>query len=97
MKAFHSVLPVAAALLALCAVPATAQVPVKYETSANGRPSLAPLLKQVTNGVVNISVTSTTQGAANPLLNDPFFRRFFGGPGEDSQQQAPPRTQQAVG
>ncbi len=99
MRRFRSALPIAAVLLALCGGPAAAQVPVKYTNSDNGRPSLAPLLKQVTNAVVNIAVTSTVQGAPNPLFNDPFFRRFFEGPeGPDQQQQqAPPRTQQAVG
>lgn len=39
-------------------------------------PSLAPMLKRVTPSVVNIA-TSTTRLLHNPLLNDPFFKRFF--------------------
>lgn len=39
-------------------------------------PSLAPMLKRVTPNVVNIA-TSTTKLLHNPLLKDPFFRRFF--------------------
>jgi serine protease Do/serine protease DegQ len=39
-------------------------------------PSLAPMLKNVTPGVVNIALRGTVQ-QENPLLNDPFFRRFF--------------------
>ena len=99
MRGFRFALPIAAALFALGGLPASAQAPVKYARGDDGRPSLAPLLKQVTNGVVNISVTSTAQGSPNPLFNDPFFRRFFEGPGgqDQQQQQAPPRTQQAVG
>ena len=42
-----------------------------------GKLTLAPVLKQVTPAVVNISVTATTEVARNPLLSDPFFRRFF--------------------
>ncbi len=54
------------------------------------RESLAPMLENVTNGVVNVS----TKGEApveNPLLQDPFFRRFFGGPNE---QRQPPQMQE---
>ena len=40
-------------------------------------PSLAPLLKEVTPAVVNISVLSKSAIEDNPLFRDPFFRRFF--------------------
>src|SRR4030095_796038 len=39
-------------------------------------PSLAPMLKNCTPAVVNIATRGTVQ-QENPLLNDPFFRRFF--------------------
>src|SRR5262245_56608376 len=39
-------------------------------------PSLAPMLKRVTPAIVNIATKGTVQ-QENPLLNDPFFRRFF--------------------
>jgi Do/DeqQ family serine protease len=39
-------------------------------------PSLSPMLKNVTPAVVNIATRGTVQ-QENPLLNDPFFRRFF--------------------
>jgi serine protease DegQ len=39
--------------------------------------TLAPLLAQITPGVVNIAVRSRVERPANPLLDDPFFRRFF--------------------
>jgi Do/DeqQ family serine protease len=51
------------------------------------RASLAPMLKQVTPAVVNIAVVSQVPVATNPLLQDPFFRRFFGQPPD--QQQTP--------
>lgn len=40
-------------------------------------PTLAPMLAEVTPAVVNIAVISRSQEYDNPLLNDPFFRRFF--------------------
>ena len=40
-------------------------------------PSLAPLLKEVTPAVVNISVLTKSAIEDNPLFRDPFFRRFF--------------------
>ncbi len=43
-------------------------------------PSLAPLLAAVTPAVVNIAVLSGSPEEDNPLLQDPFFRRFFGLP-----------------
>jgi S1-C subfamily serine protease len=39
-------------------------------------PSLAPMLARVTPGVVNIAVRGRVR-EQNPLLQDPFFRRFF--------------------
>jgi len=43
-------------------------------------PSLAPMLQQVLPAVVNISSRGRVRVADNPLLQDPFFRRFFGEP-----------------
>ncbi len=48
-------------------------------------PSLAPMLADVTPAVVNIAVEVRTP-EANPMLADPFFRRFFDIP-EHSQRQ----------
>jgi Do/DeqQ family serine protease len=53
-------------------------------------PSLAPMLDQVTPSVVNISTYTTVQ-VRNPLLEDPFFRRFFNVP----DQRRYRRTQSA--
>jgi Do/DeqQ family serine protease len=69
-------------------------------TDANGKPfpSLAPMLKRVNPAVVNISTFSTRKYDQNPLLNDPFFRRFFNIPDQaQPNQQAPQRRQQAAG
>jgi Do/DeqQ family serine protease len=65
-----------AAALAIAATSASAQWPFA-DASGGQKPSLAPLLRQVTPAVVNISVVSEQQIAENPLFEDPFFRRFF--------------------
>lgn len=69
-------------------------------TDAQGRPfpSLAPMLKQVNPAVVNISTYSTRESSYNPLLNDPFFRKFFEIPDQSQpQQQMPRKRQQSAG
>jgi len=43
-------------------------------------PSLAPIVERVTPAVVNISTEGHVRMPRNPLLDDPFFRRFFGVP-----------------
>jgi Do/DeqQ family serine protease len=45
-----------------------------------GTATLAPLLKRVTPAVVSIAVSGQVAVEGNPLLQDPFFRRFFGIP-----------------
>lgn len=42
-----------------------------------GAVTIAPMLEQVTPAVVNISVLQQAPQMNNPLLRDPFFRRFF--------------------
>jgi Do/DeqQ family serine protease len=82
---------VAAVVVAVLGVAAPAHGAAPIE--ATGIPSLAPLLKEVTPGVVNIGVRARQRGADNPLLADPFFRRFFNIP--DSAQR--PRDVEASG
>jgi serine protease DegQ len=48
--------------------------------------TIAPLLKEVTPAVVNIAVRSHVR-VENPLLNDPFFRRFFNVPQGPIEQE----------
>jgi Do/DeqQ family serine protease len=57
-------------------------------------PTLAPLLERVTPAVVNISVVGSAPEARNPLLDDPFFRRFFEGP---DSPLAPSMPRQSIG
>jgi Do/DeqQ family serine protease len=47
------------------------------------QPTLAPLVEKVAPAVVNISVLSRSPLQDNPLLRDPFFRRFFDLPDPD--------------
>src|ERR1700739_2145037 len=51
-------------------------------------PTLAPMIKRVSPAVVNIATRGTirARGSQNPLLDDPFFRRFF-----DLPQDSAPR------
>lgn len=54
-------------------------------------PSLAPMIKKVSPAVVNIATRGTVRAPTNPLLEDPFFRRFFDipeGPVERQTQSA---------
>jgi serine protease Do/serine protease DegQ len=74
--------PFAAALLAagLCAPGAFAALPASPAAEAAPMPSLAPMVKRVSPAVVNIATRGTIKekpGQRNPLLDDPFFRRFF--------------------
>lgn len=54
----------------------------------DGLPTLAPVLEKVTPAVVNIAVLQKSPEEQNPMLRDPFFRRFFGSPGESQPQIA---------
>jgi serine protease DegQ len=60
--------------LLLPAGPAGATLPAAVD--GEPLPSLAPVLEQVTPSVVNI-YTQTRVRVRSPLLDDPFFRRFF--------------------
>jgi S1-C subfamily serine protease len=42
--------------------------------------SLAPLVRRTAPAVVNIAVLQPSPAEQNPLLRDPFFRRYFGVP-----------------
>ena len=62
--------------------PAYAALPASLAEAAP-MPSLAPMVKRVSPAVVNIATRGTIKeepGQRNPLLDDPFFRRFFDAP-----------------
>jgi S1-C subfamily serine protease len=72
---------IAAAIVALSiglALPAAARAPLLDES--RGVLTVAPMLEKVTPAVVNIAVIARSAEEENPLLRDPFFRRFFGLP-----------------
>ncbi|MDR9436400.1 MAG: DegQ family serine endoprotease [Thiohalophilus sp.] len=48
-----------------------------HDSQGKELPSLAPMLEKVTPAVVNIATTGRVRVQGNPLLDDPFFRRFF--------------------
>jgi serine protease Do/serine protease DegQ len=50
-------------------------------------PTLAPMLERVTPAVVNIATVGRVPIQQNPLLNDPFFRRFFDIPDQPRERQ----------
>ena len=77
-------LSLATFLLAAWTSVAGAQLPATVgETPV---PSLAPMLKRVTPAVVNIATRGTVE-EQNPLMNDPFFRRFFDAPNQPRQRE----------
>ena len=67
-------------------------LPTAVYENENG-PTLAPLLEQVSDAVVNIAVKGTQQ-VRSPLFDDPFFRRFFNIPDNQGFQE---RKIQAAG
>jgi serine protease Do/serine protease DegQ len=80
----------AAAALAASAISAQALAAVPAADAAP-MPTLAPMVKRVSPSVVNIATRGTIkeQSGRNPLLDDPFFRRFF-----DAPQDSKPRERQ---
>ena len=74
------------ALLMTLALVSTALAQSAGLPTRDGMPTLAPILEKVTPAVVNIAVLQATPEEENPLMRDPFFRRFFGMP-----QQAEPQ------
>ena len=56
------------------------------DSSTSSMPSLAPIVKRVSPAVVNVATrgTVTEQQQRNPLMEDPFFKRFF-----DMPEQGP--------
>src|ERR1700723_1608374 len=78
----------AAAALAAAAIsgPLYAATPAP---DAAPMPSLAPMVKRVSPSVVNIWTRGTIkeQQGRNPLLDDPFFRRFFEAPPDSKPRE----------
>jgi len=85
----HAVSVLSALLLSM----ATAQAALPAQVGETPVPSLAPMIKKVSPTVVNIATRGTVQDRGrNPLLEDPFFRRFF-----DVPPDLGPRQLQSAG
>jgi Do/DeqQ family serine protease len=73
----------------LVAVPGYAAGPAPVADAAP-MPSLAPMVKRISPAVVNIATRGTIKeepGQRNPLLDDPFFRRFFDVPPDSKPRE----------
>ncbi len=59
------------------------------ETDSQGAavPTLAPMLERITPAVVNISTKGSVRVQENPLMQDPFFRRFFDIPDQPQRRE----------
>jgi Do/DeqQ family serine protease len=76
-------------LVAVIAPPAPAAMPAAVGDTPV--PSLSPIVKKVSPAVVNIATRGTIKdrGPQNPLLDDPFFRRFFDVPPDNGPRERP--------
>jgi serine protease DegQ len=82
---------IAAAVAIAASPPASCNAVLPPMVDGQPLPSLAPMLERVTPAVVNIN-SKTRVRVRNPLLDDPFFRQFFG------MQNAPrERIEQSLG
>jgi len=76
-------------VLALCAIvfsPAQAALP-SATSDGQALPSLAPMLEETSPAVVNIAIETRIRTARNPLMEDPFFRRFFNIPEHQQRER----------
>ncbi|HWD59966.1 MAG TPA: Do family serine endopeptidase [Stellaceae bacterium] len=92
MKRLFAALVLMSGVAGVAISPAWAAAPIP-EFTGGVVPSLAPMLKEITPGVVSIAVKGRVR-EQNPLLQDPFFRRFFNVPNGQGYQE---REFQATG
>ena len=72
----------ALAFLAIASGPATAQERTAPRDASELQLSFAPIVRAAAPAVVNVYASRTVQSRpVSPFFDDPFFRRFFGGPG----------------
>jgi Do/DeqQ family serine protease len=74
-----------AAAVIIWSAAASAQLPTKVGDTPV--PSLAPMIKKVSPAVVNIATKVNVPTQRNPLLDDPFFRRYFDVPEQGPRQR----------
>jgi Do/DeqQ family serine protease len=87
----HTFLAVAASLILAALSPAAAPAAMPVSVGDTPVPSLSPMIKKVSPAIVNIATRGTIheKGPQNPLLDDPFFRRFFDVPQESGPVDKP--------
>ena len=87
---WSTILLAAVAVLGL-SQPADAQAPARALPESRGTilQSFAPLVKRTAPAVVNVFTRKVVRERSSPLMNDPFFRRFFGDQlgGEQEREQ----------
>ena len=91
-NSYASLLRTLSLLLALLTAAAPVRANIALLEGGSAYPTLAPLLKEVTPAVVNISVKGSDAAPQNSLARDPFFKHFFNLP--DTSR---PRPTQAAG
>ena len=80
-----------AAILATAVIAPSAPAAMPAMVGDTPVPSLSPIVKKVSPAVVNIATRGTIRdrGPQNPLLDDPFFRRFFDVPPDSGPRERP--------
>ncbi len=78
MRPFAACLASLIGALVAIAGPALAQQTQIPQSAAQMKMSFAPLVHRVTPAVVNVYASRVEKQQPNPLMDDPFFRRFFG-------------------
>src|SRR5271170_24356 len=80
-----------AAILATAVIAPSAPAAMPAIVGETPVPSLSPIVKKVSPAVVNIATRGTIRdkGPQNPLLDDPFFRRFFDVPPDSGPRERP--------
>jgi Do/DeqQ family serine protease len=84
------ILAAASLAAAVIAGPAAYAALPAIPVSDSPMPSLAPMVKRISPSVVNIATRGTIKekpGQRNPLLDDPFFRRFFDAPPDSKPRE----------
>lgn len=83
---------VATLIVSLSAFSIDASAQMRSEPDGRGIPTIAPVIKEITDGVVNISARAEQPLQINPLFRDPLFRDFF-----DLPDQLPDMQRASVG
>jgi len=78
--------PILAGVMTFATMSPTLAALPAFDSQGQILPTLAPMLDKVTPAIVNIATRGHVQARDNPLLLDPFFRRFFGIPDQPREK-----------